>query len=191
MPEAQPISDDEWHKIERQLRTYVRSRVDPAWIDDVVGNILVRLVQNAQALSKADNLAAYVQQVSKNAVVDHYRRRSVEHRVLSQVQADAAGTIHSNDVQAAEAAISRCLFPFIAELPPRYRNALTLTEIKQLSQKEAADRLGLSVSGLKSRVQRGRSLLKRAVSQCCLVEIDRRGGVMDCERRPDDTGKGC
>ncbi|MGI9423668.1 MAG: sigma-70 family RNA polymerase sigma factor [Hyphomicrobiaceae bacterium] len=193
MSETRPVSDAMWRSIELQLRTYVRSRVEPAWVDDVIGDVIVRLLQNSQALADAANPAAYVQRVAKNAVVDHYRRRGVERKALSQVQADAAigGTYNSSDDEAAEIEISRCMFPFIADLPPNYRDALTLTEINQLSQKEAAKHLGLSLSGLKSRVQRGRLLLQRAVTQCCSVEIDGRGGVMDCERRLDDTGKGC
>ncbi len=171
----------------------MRSRVEPAWVDDVIGNVIVRLVQNSQKLADAANAEAYVQRVSRNAVVDHYRRRKVELKALSQVKADTeiGDTFYSSDDNSAEIAISRCMFPFIAKLPPRYRDALTLTEIDQLTQKEAAERLGLSLSGLKSRVQRGRVLLKRAVDQCCLVEVDSRGRVMEFERRSDNTGNGC
>jgi len=42
-----------------------------------------------------------------------------------------------------------------------------------------ADRLDLSYSGAKSRVQRGRRLLREALVNCCHVELDRRGGIID------------
>lgn len=193
MSEVRPISNSTWQDIEQQLHTYVRRRVEPAWVDDVIGNVVVRLVENSQTLAAASNPAAYVQRVSRNAVIDHYRRRSVEQRALVQAQTDVEinALFEASDDNTAELAISRCMFPFIAKLPPSYRDALTLTEINQLSQKDAAEQLGLSLSGLKSRVQRGRALLKRAVTQCCSVEIDSRGRVMDYERRPDDKGNGC
>jgi hypothetical protein len=41
-----------------------------------------------------------------------------------------------------------------------------------------AARLGLSISGMKSRVQRGRRQLKRVLVDCCEVELDRRRSVM-------------
>ena len=193
MSSTSPISDSSWRNFEKQLRAYVRSRVDPQWVDDIVGNVLMRLVQNSQALQSADNPSAYVKRVCINAVTDHYRRRAVERRALAEIGAEQELVTESDRPadDMAQAGLSRCMFPFIEQLPGPYCAALTLTEIEQLTQKQAAERLGLSVSGLKSRVQRGRAMLKDAITMCCAVEIDRRGGVMDFERRADDCGSGC
>ena len=75
--------------------------------------------------------------------------------------------------------VAACLIPFIRALPPAYGEALMLTDIGGLPQAEAARRLGLSVSGLKSRVQRGRAKLKQALLRCCAIETDRWGTVLD------------
>lgn len=75
----------------------------------------------------------------------------------------------------------------LERLSQDYREAVTLVELDGLSQQAAADRLGLSLSGMKSRVQRGRKQLKRLLDDCCLIELDRRGGVVDYEPR----GAGC
>lgn len=72
---------------------------------------------------------------------------------------------------------------FVVTLPPSYREALTLTELEGLSQRQAADMLGLSVSGMKSRVQRGRQHLREALEDCCQIAFDPRGRVMSCEPR--------
>jgi RNA polymerase sigma-70 factor (ECF subfamily) len=64
---------------------------------------------------------------------------------------------------------------------------LTLTELEGLTQKEAAERLGLSLSGMKSRVQRGRLHLRDALEACCHIALDVRGRVVACEPRPDGT----
>jgi RNA polymerase sigma-70 factor (ECF subfamily) len=48
---------------------------------------------------------------------------------------------------------------------------------------ELAKRLGISVSGAKSRVQRGRQQLKEMLLECCEFEFDRRGRVYDCTPR--------
>ncbi len=73
----------------------------------------------------------------------------------------------------------------IRSLPEGYREAVRLAEIEGLPQQEVADRLGLSLSGAKSRIQRGRVLLKDALEGCCRFEIDGRGNVMDCDPKPD------
>ena len=88
----------------------------------------------------------------------------------------------------AEQEFSRCLVPLMSELSASYRQALELTELDGVTQKDAAGQLGLSVSGMKARVQRGRSKLKDVLLDCCSVELDRRGGVVDYQRR---GGRAC
>lgn len=73
--------------------------------------------------------------------------------------------------------------PLLARLPASYREALTLTELDGLTQVEAAQRLGISVSGAKARVQRGRAQLKVLLLSCCHVELDRRGGIIEYHAR--------
>jgi RNA polymerase sigma-70 factor (ECF subfamily) len=71
----------------------------------------------------------------------------------------------------------------IDRLPTVYRRALVLTELQGLTQRRAAAVEAVSLSGLKSRVQRGRRLLKRMVLEACGIEVDRRGGVVACTPR--------
>ncbi len=180
-----------WAAFEARLRAYVRRRVESAAVDDVVGDILLRLVQQRAALEAARNPLAWMLRLAANAVADHHRRRDVERRALSRAQMEAgAGTGASGPEEDGTASeeISHCIRPLIEGLPQRYRDALLLTEIRGLSQAEAAQRLNLSRSGMKSRVQRGRAKLKQALLRCCDVRRDARGGVLDYRRRGEASG---
>jgi RNA polymerase sigma-70 factor, ECF subfamily len=73
-------------------------------------------------------------------------------------------------------------------LPDGYRRAIELTDLEGLTQAAAAERLGLSLPGAKSRVQRGRARLKDMLLRCCEIETDRRGRVIAFEAR---DGEGC
>ena len=75
----------------------------------------------------------------------------------------------------------------IDEIPPPYREAVQWYEIDGLPQQEIAARTGLSLSGAKSRIQRGRAMLKETLDRCCLLEFDRRGNLMNCDPRPDQA----
>ena len=180
---------DSWTAFESRLRRYVRRRLDPASVDDAVGEILLRLAQNQDVLRAADNPLAWALRVAANAVADHHRRRASERRALSRVAAEPDLDPVSPEVGEgagagpAAAEIAQCLVPLIRELPEPYREALLRTEIDGLTQAEAAARAGVSVSGMKSRVQRGRARLKRELLRCCEIELDRRGGVMNYRRR--------
>jgi RNA polymerase sigma-70 factor (ECF subfamily) len=63
------------------------------------------------------------------------------------------------------------------ELPPAARDALTRVDVDGQTHQQAADQLGLSVSGMKSRVQRARRQLKDLLQQCCTVGLDGSGAV--------------
>ncbi len=71
----------------------------------------------------------------------------------------------------------------VERLPDDYREALLFTEYEGLTQKELAERLGVSYSGAKSRVQRAREKLKTMLLACCHFEFDRLGKVIDYQPR--------
>ncbi len=190
----QAVSEqDLWQALSTRLRAYVGARVAPAFVDDLVGEILLRLVEHRAELEGAERPSAWMLRVASNAVTDHYRRRAAEQRALDRVRATAAPAT-PNDGSVGDSAatqLARCLIPFIHALPVPYREALLLTEIEGVTQKEAASRLGISVSGMKSRVQRGREKLKRSLLECCEIHVDARGGVTDYERRPERPAGEC
>lgn len=75
----------------------------------------------------------------------------------------------------------------IGQLPEKYRLALRWMEIDGLLQRGIADRLGLSLSGAKSRIQRGRQMLRQGLERCRTFEYARPGNVRDYVLRPDRT----
>src|SRR5437588_726670 len=72
-----------------------------------------------------------------------------------------------------------CIKEMVDSLTNDYRQALILTEYEGLTQRELAVRLGISVSGAKSRVQRAREKLKDMLLDCCHFEFDHSGRVID------------
>jgi RNA polymerase sigma-70 factor (ECF subfamily) len=89
----------------------------------------------------------------------------------------------SEDERVAEAELAPCLTPMVARLAEPYRSAIEMTSVQGLTQTEAAKRAGVSVSGMKSRVQRARDQLKQMLLRCCEVDVDRRRGIADYQVR--------
>lgn len=186
-PESYP-----WKNFTSRLRGYVRQRVAPDEVDDVLGDILLRLVRHSKELAAADNAAAWMYRVAANAIIDHHRRRAAEARALSRAEAgDSELSVDSDPDSSASADLAKCVAPLVRSLPEPYREALLLTEIGGLSQTEAGRRLGISSSGMKSRVQRGRIKLKAALLRCCAVELDHRGAVLDYRPRSSGCTAAC
>ena len=83
--------------------------------------------------------------------------------------------LRSEEVEGLKQAFRR----MVEELPEPYREAVRLADLEGVPQTELAERLGISVSGTKSRVQRGRQMLRKELEECCRFEFDRRGKVID------------
>ena len=173
-------TNKEWADFQHTLRRYVARRVEAAHADDLVSEILLRLIQHESGFKTADNPLAWMYRVATNVITDYYRRRSAEHAMVeNRDNAELVEVDHQENEITPQEELARCLIPLIKNLPPQYREALQLVDIEGLPQQKAARQLGLSLSGMKSRVQRGRIKLKELLLSCCAVELNKRGGVVD------------
>jgi RNA polymerase sigma-70 factor (ECF subfamily) len=168
-----------WHEVIARLTQWVRPRVgDPTAADDLVQDILERLVRHGEQLVTVGNPLGWMHRIARNALIDYYRRprpHVASPEALPPETADA--------IEAARVALAACLHLLVMQLDPLAREALLATDLGGQSQVEAARAAGITVSTMKARIQRGRQKLRDAVLQCCQVELDRRRGVIDCSRR--------
>lgn len=178
----------DWTELRARLRSFVARRVadDPSSLDDIVQEILLRLHRGLPHLRESERLDAFAYQVARNAITDHYRKGRREHPVAPESLEDHASLVQDGETEdpsgADRAQLARCLRPLVERLGEDYRDALLLTDLGQLSQAEAARRLGISAPGMRSRVQRGRSQLHDALAKCCSVELDAAAQIDRVER---------
>lgn len=171
-----------WTDVASKLRGYIRTRVrDHAAAEDILQDVFLKAHTRIGQLQSPEKLEGWLFLIARNAVVDHYRK-SKPHEELS---ADLATETHEPEFEHAEA-LRAAFRRMIEQLPPPYGEALILTEFKGLTQKQLAEHLGISLSGAKSRVQRGREKLKEALLDCCQFEFDRRGQIIDCTPKDDE-----
>jgi|SRR5947208_1439182 len=167
-----------WRELASELRGFIRARVrDHATAEDILQDVFVKIHQKLPTLRAGERLEAWVWRITRNAVIDHYRSRKSALEVPETLPASLDES--KSEPEGLRAAFSR----MIQSLPEPYREAVVLTELEGMTQQELANRLGISLSGAKSRVQRGRAQLKRMLDQCCRFEFDRRGKVIDCTPR--------
>lgn len=176
-----------WRDLERRLRPFVARRIRAsADVDDVVQDVFLRMQRGLAALRDDERFGPWVYQVARSAIVDHQRAQA---RRPVAVEAPPEVAVETDDDEQAAARATDDLVdaiaPFVAALPSPYREALTLTELEGMTQRDAAAMLGISLSGMKSRVQRGRVRLRESLEACCSIAVDARGRVVSCEPRPD------
>jgi RNA polymerase sigma-70 factor (ECF subfamily) len=188
----QPDVASIWAEVGASIEGFVRRRVhDPHHADDVVAEVMLRVHQHLGSLDDRERLTAWVFRIARNAITDHYRRVGRRREVLAaapEPHADVAADAWLDDQHATLAELAACIRPLVDALPLDYRRALQLTDLDGLSQAEAARIEGISVSGMKSRVQRGRRQFAALVRRCCDVTTDRRGELVDVHPRADGCG---
>lgn len=180
---AAGLTDKTWREVIAQLRAFVRHRIaDPDRAEDLVGEILLRIHRSLGTVDDRERLLHWVFRVARNAVVDEYRRagRDRERPVASPAEEPDDGPAPGDeDPDAAMHELARCLRPLLAGLPPDQRRAVELIDLDGWPQARAARSEGVSLSGMKSRVQRGRRRLVDLLGECCALTLDARGLPMD------------
>ncbi len=192
---SQANTGEIWRQLHDRLLSYVRGRVSTSQdAEDILQDVFVRIHANLDDMNEVQNITAWVYRITRNAITDYYRQRARAGGAV-QVPAEmmAHMSSHDDDRQPGSGSqagqeLAGCIEPLVERLPEAYRRALTLTELGGLTQREAAEQLGLSLSGMKSRVARGRSQLRELLLGCCNIELDRRGAVIDFERREGACG---
>lgn len=179
---TQSTTEAIWSHLGSDLRRFIRRRVpDEHVADDLLQETFMRVHRNIGTLQDTQRLAAWVYQIARNVVHDYHRRALnstvalVDSENLSEVDHEPRTGCRS----------IAWLDELIQSLPDGYRQAVQMAEIDEQSQQDIADRLGLSLSGAKSRIQRGRAMLKDALQRCCSFELDVRGRVMGCDPKPN------
>jgi RNA polymerase sigma-70 factor (ECF subfamily) len=179
-----------WAEFAPPLRGFLARRVPPGVdADDLVQEVFLRVIRHAGSLRSTDRPEAWLFQIARNALRDSLRARLRRDGRNDSVESDddLAAEPDAAAERAAEAELAPCLTLMVNRLPEPYRTAITLTTVNGISQADAARQLGISNSGMKSRVQRGRDRLRDMLVQCCSIAVDVRGGVSDFHLRTPGT----
>lgn len=167
-----------WEDVAARLRPFLARRVSPGELDDVLQDVFLRMQRGLPGLREEERFTSWLFQIARSSVAEHLRTRA-RHPLAASDDDDRPAEGASGDDREAARALSACVAGFVARLPSPYREAVTLVELEGLTAREAAELAGISVSGMKSRVQRGRAQLRQMFDECCEIALDARGKVTD------------
>ena len=170
-------SNVNWQTYRATLLNFILKRVgDATRAEDLVQDVIEKAYRQKHTLRNSEKLRSWLFQIARNVIIDYYRTRNEAEQIPKDLQRKDEKT--RNDP---EQELTACLDPFVEQLPDHYQAAIELSELEGLTQREVAALLNLSLSGAKSRIQRGRELLEGMFLQCCKIELDSRGQLMDYE----------
>lgn len=171
-----------WLEYHDRIRHFIGRRVDNlAEVDDLCQEVFLKVYKNLPQLVDSEKLAGWLFRITRNIIHDYYRAKR------GQLPLDDSPQLAGENlsVETARRELEGCFLPMIDNLPETYRQAVRLSEIDGLTQAAVAERLHIGLPAAKSRVQRGRRLIRDMMESCCRVEFDHRGHLVDYENRSD------
>lgn len=183
--------DQLWRRFSSDLRAFIARRVSRQEdADDILSIVFLRMAKSLDKVRDQDRLLGWMYAITRNAITDYYR--SASHRRELPVDAvpdnPYAGDGESDTDETAEKELASCLVPMLSALPAEQAVAVQMVDFEARTHAAAADEAGISVSGMKSRVQRGRAALQAQLHACCLISQDRTGHVHDYQPRDGGCG---
>lgn len=172
-----------WYRLNEDLLRFIKRRVkDEYEAEDILHNVFRKIHDSLHVLKDEEKLNSWVYQITRHAITDYYRAAAKKKEAEAPLH-DDFDIVDMPTENNLNEVVSQWLKGIVEELGEKYREAIMLTELGDLSQKEMAAQLGISVSGAKSRVQRAREMIKEKLLACCHIYRDRLGNVIDFERK--------
>ena len=165
-----------WNHVEKELKGFVFKRVkDKALTEDIVHDVFLKVQDRIQQLKENEKVFGWIYQITRNTIVDHYRQqsKSIDPKDINW---------ESNPPNYNEC-VSGVISELIPTLPDKYRIPLEMTEYQNFSQLEVAEKLDLTYSAARSRIQRARQILRNKLDETLVVKTDGYGNVILCRDR--------
>ena len=183
--------NDAYRAMRRQLQAFIARRVESTQAaEDLTQEVLLRLIR-----SNADELAdpaAWLYRVARNVIIDHYRTRRPDPARVEASELSNPVDPFADNLSLARQELAQCLRSLINQLDEPYQSAITAVDLDGRTNASVAAQTGLSVPGMKSRVQRARRQLRHLLTDCCDVQTSADGTVIDYTAPPScAAGIGC
>ena len=167
-----------WQDYSASLKGFLYSRVsNDADIEDLLQEVLIKTHQNLDTVASSEKIKPWLFQLTNNTINDYYRKKGRARDV------SASDLWYAEDDVVVEQALAQCVEPFIRALPKKSADLLLAIDIEGQSQKEYAEKAGISYSTLKSRVQRARAKLRTLFDECCSLTLDKHGNVVEFQTK--------
>ncbi len=198
-----------WNNFSDHLFNFILQQVkSKSHASDILQDVFIKVHINRNQLKEVEKLESWLFRITRNTITDHFRKNQKQLKLTNEIPAMEveefslektknlefmadlyAQRLDEFDVEIdsdLEKAIEffKTMCPFMEKLDPKYAEAIFWVDWHGMPQKEFSEKVGISLSGAKSRVQRGREHLKSLFNQCCEFVYDKRGKVIDYNRRP-------
>ncbi|MEN6438897.1 MAG: RNA polymerase sigma factor [Syntrophobacter sp.] len=165
-----------------RVRRYILGSVRDEWAaDDLTQDTFIRVQQNLKTLQDTSKLTSWIFRIAHNLCLDHFRNQKKTVPIEGALT-EAKDLFKEAMVQKRleQSEMSACIQDVVRHLPESFRSVIMLFDMAELSHREVAETLGITVENVKVRLHRARKELRRILEQKCTFEVDERN-VLVCD----------
>lgn len=160
-----------WIEYQEGIRSYLLKKVKDADLaNDLAQEVFIKVCRACCSDHEVKNVRSWLFQISHHALIDHLKRQPNLAALPLEIADEPEDTIWQE--------MEKYIDPLIKLLPEKYAIPLRLYDLEGIQQAVIAQRLALSLSATKTRIQRARKLLKEEILVCSTLETDVQGRVI-------------
>ena len=175
-PQIKKETDLIWQEFHEKLYNFIKFRVSDSFVaEDILQDVFIKIYKNLNKINDRSKIKSWIYKITRNTIYDYYKSKMILEKLPEEILSPDK-TINKE----VENSLNSCLLTLINNLPDLYKEALIHSEINGETQKKLATLKNISLSAVKSRVQRGKKILKMELEKCCSFEFDHNGKIMEC-----------
>lgn len=160
----------------RQFLSFLERRVESREVaEDILQEAFARSL-DSKSLREAESATGWFYRALRNAVIDHYRKRGTETKLLDELAAESSDRVDP-DVEMMDA-ICECVATLLPTLKSEYAHAIRRVELDEIPVKQFAEEEQITANAAAVRLFRAREALKRRLVQSCGTCTEH--GCLDC-----------
>jgi RNA polymerase sigma-70 factor, ECF subfamily len=165
------------------LLGFIKSKVNNHHdAEDILHNVFIKVADGVSDLNRKEKLQSWIYTIARNSIIDYYRTNASRKNLV--IEGDISDSFTDEEYNDTTKGLDCCLINFVNQLPEEYRDIIIDVEMNGIKQKDLAGKYDLAYPSIRSRVQRGREKLKQILLDCCHIEWDNRGNILDVQSRP-------
>ena len=145
--------------------------------EEVLQNFSLKVIRSSQSAGNEEKINAWMGQVLRNTLIDHYRRRAVRQRAEAAYAVEMAILEQFNEADPGGDPY-RCLHAALPRLRPDHAEILRRADLEEEPRSCIGMDLGLTTNALNVRLHRARRALRKELETSCPSCRD--GSFMDC-----------
>lgn len=145
--------------------------------EEILQEAFVRTLKVTDDELDAENVIAWFYRVLRNAVIDHYRRRSAGNRALENF-VEQISQEDPDGEPAVKQMVCECIQDVIPTLKPEYAEMIRQVDLEGVDVASAGKALGIAAGNARVRLHRARSALREEVERTCRTCA--KHGCLDC-----------